>query len=49
MIAARAGEAGVVATLIKAGADRNLINKKRETAGDIAAASGHASIAQMLK
>jgi ankyrin repeat protein len=49
MIAARAGYAEVVTALINAGADRSLRNKKRETAGDIAAALGHTNIAQMLK
>jgi ankyrin repeat protein len=49
MIAARAGQAEVVKLLIEAGADRWLRNRKRETAGDLAAASGYAAIAQMLK
>jgi ankyrin repeat protein len=49
MIAARAGRIDIVRTLINAGADRYLRNRKRETAGDIALALGHASIAQMLK
>jgi ankyrin repeat protein len=49
MIAARAGQTEVVKTLIDAGADRNLRNKKRETASDIATALGHADIVQMLR
>ena len=35
--------------LLKAGADRNLRNKKRETAIDITTAAGQAEIAQPLK
>jgi hypothetical protein len=34
---------------MQAGADRTLKNKKRETAGDIAGATGHATIEQMLR
>jgi len=43
------GQVEVVRALLNAGADRNLRNKKRETASDIATASGHAAIAQLLK
>jgi uncharacterized protein len=49
MVAASAGMSNVVRLLIDAGADRNLRNKKRKTAADIAAATGHLVIAQMLK
>jgi ankyrin repeat protein len=49
MVAASAGMSNVVRLLIDAGADRNLRNKKRKTAADIAVATGHLVIAQMLK
>jgi ankyrin repeat protein len=45
---AQEGHAEAVKALLNAGADRNLRNKKRETAIDIAAASGHAEIAPLL-
>src|SRR5262249_11905782 len=35
--------------LIDAGAERGLRNKKRQTAADIAAVSGHAAITELLK
>jgi len=49
MMASLEGRLDVVRELLKAGADRNLRNKKRETAIDIATAAGHAEIAQLLK
>jgi uncharacterized protein len=49
MIASQEGKMDVVKTLLNAGADRTLRNKKRETAVDIAVASGHLGIAQLLK
>jgi uncharacterized protein len=49
MMAVRAAHLEIVQTLINAGADRRLRNKKRETAGDIAASLGNTTIAQILK
>jgi ankyrin repeat protein len=49
MIAAREGRADIMRALLQARADRTLRNRKRETARDIAVASGHADIAQLLK
>jgi ankyrin repeat protein len=49
MIASQEGKLDVVKTLLSARADRTLRNKKRETAADIAVASGHPEIAQLLK
>jgi ankyrin repeat protein len=49
MIAADEGRADVVKALVQARADRTLRNKKRETASDVAVASGHAEIARLLK
>ena len=49
MIAAGAGHADVVKTLVEAGADRSLRNKNRETAGDIAISMGNTAVARLLK
>jgi ankyrin repeat protein len=49
MMAVRSGHVELVNRLINAGADRRLRNKKRETAGDIAATVGNTAIAQILK
>jgi len=49
MIASQEGRADIVKALLSAGADRTLRNKKRETAADIAVASGHSGIVALLK
>jgi ankyrin repeat protein len=49
MIASQEGQVDIVKALLDAGADRTLRNKKRETAIDVAVASGHAEIARLLK
>jgi serine/threonine-protein phosphatase 6 regulatory ankyrin repeat subunit B len=49
MIASHEGRADIVKALLNAGADRTLRNKKRDTAVDVATASGHAEIVQLLK
>ena len=49
MISCQEGQTDVVTALLSAGADRTLRNKKRETAADIAMASGHPAIASLLK
>jgi len=49
MIASHEGWVDIVKALLHAGADRTLRNKKRETAVDVAVASGHAEIVQLLK
>jgi ankyrin repeat protein len=49
MIASYEGRADIVKALLNAGADRTLRNKKRDTAVDVATASGHAEIVQLLK
>jgi len=49
MIACAEGHVEAAKALIDAGADRGLRNKKRQTAADIAAVSGHAAITELLK
>jgi len=49
MIASQEGNADVVKNAAERRADRTLRNKKRETAADIATASGQPAIAQLLK
>jgi ankyrin repeat protein len=48
-VVGREGHADVVNALIKAGANTDLRNKKRETAYDIAVASGQSNVANLLK
>ena len=49
MIAAQEGKPEVVRALLAAGADRNLRNKKRETAADIARALGQTAVVDQLR
>jgi uncharacterized protein len=49
MIASAEGHTDVVKALVDGGADRGLRNKKRQTAADIAQASGQPAVAQLLK
>jgi serine/threonine-protein phosphatase 6 regulatory ankyrin repeat subunit B len=49
MIASHEGRVDILKALLHAGADRTLRNKKRETAIDVAIASGRPEIVQLLK
>jgi uncharacterized protein len=49
MLAAQAGNRKIVETLLQVGADRNLRNKQREKAADIARAAGHAEVEVILR
>jgi ankyrin repeat protein len=49
MIAAFEGHTEITRTLVEAGADKRLRNKRRETAADIAVAAGHLDIAKLLE
>ena len=49
MMAAQEGHTEVVKLLLERGANPRQINKKRETAADIAANSGHTGIVTLLK
>jgi Ankyrin repeats (3 copies) len=49
MIAAQGGRLDVVKALLLAGANQTLRNKKRETAADVAVASGHGEIGRLFK
>jgi ankyrin repeat protein len=49
MLAAQEGQIDIVKAFLSAGADRTLRNKKREAASEVALASGHPAIAQLLR
>jgi ankyrin repeat protein len=49
MVACAEGHAEAAKVLIDAGTDRGLRNKKRQTAADIAAASGNARLVDLLR
>ena len=49
MLASAAGHGEIVKALLEAGADRGLRNKRRQTAVDIANASGQAAVVELLK
>ena len=49
MLASAAGHGEVIKALLQAGADRGLRNKRRQTAIDIAKASGQTAVAELLK
>jgi ankyrin repeat protein len=49
MVASREGYISIVKSLVSAGADMNLRNKRRETALGIAVTSGQVHLAELLK
>jgi len=49
MMAAREGQSETAQVLIEGGADRRLRNKRRETASDIAATTGHEAVSRLLE
>ena len=49
MMAAYEGRTQIASTLVEAGADKRLRNKRRETAAEIALVSGHREVAKLLE